>query len=493
MLFRSKKLLVLILVGILALPAFADGRVLVRSVVYEVDGRTIPYFLAQKTELPEGMEFSSISDLETYLARARQRLLNERVLESVEVELGFGPIGGDGKLPADITFRVKDTWNIIVLPYFKFDSNSGLLVSGRARDYNFLGSMLPLRIDANYEKNFGEDGIWSLDLDFSYPFPALDMDWSFDLSASIELHAEGSSPSAMMGLGISSFLPLGPGTLDLGLGQKFLFNAWESSTSEYEDKFFMISNSYVGYTYPLWVSPDGERLNIRPRVGVTGNWDIGGVEDYRLQGSPTLQAGTDLSYGTVNWQGNFRDGWRANLDVSLDYSVFHHNYTRSFTLASSRFDDFGWFGLGMRFKAFYLFDGADDTAGSELRGILNKRAVTDAAYVVNLDLPIRLIKFRPSDWFNKRWMRLFDFDQHWVPFFDMSQGHYDDTWFLMTKGWYGAGLEVITFPAVMRSLFVRISIGVDLIDVLSSRSLTGRSARDGEATREIFFGLGHHY
>ena len=488
-----KKLLVMLLLLALTMSVFADGKIVVRSVVYEVDGRTIPYYLGQKADLPEGMEFSSIGAFESYLARARQRLLNERVLDTVEVELGYGLEMTEGIVPVDILFKIKDTWNIIALPYFKYDSNSGLLLSGRARDYNFLGSMLPLRINANFEKEIGGTGIWGADFDFSYPFPAFDLHWSLDLNGSIDFHAEGTNPAAMLGLGISSYINLGPGILDIGLGQQFFFNGRESSDSEYEDKFFMTTSAELGYSYPLWVSPEGDRLKIRPRTGITGNWNVGGINDYRLQGSPTLSVGTGLSYGMVDWIGNFRDGWQTDVDVNLDYSVSHHSYSRNISASASKFSEFGWFGLGIRFKALYLFDEANDTVGKELRGILNKRAVTDAAYVVNLDLPIRVIRFRPSVWFNKNWMRVFDFDQHWTPFFDMSQGHYDDTWFLVTKGWYGAGLEVITFPVVMRRFFVRISLGVDLIDVLSTRSLSGRSLRDGEATREIFFGLGHHY
>lgn len=475
-----------------AAAALAQGAYYLRSVDYEVRGRSLPYFLGRAAELEEGREFRDRAALDAYLARARRLLLNERVLDSAEIEPAIGPAEADGRAPVDLIVRVKDTWNIIALPYFKYDSNDGLLLSVRARDYNFLGTMLPLRINFNYEYEDG-DAVWGGDFDFSYPFPALGLDWSLDFGGGIDFYAEGDNPAASLSLGLNTSYRLGPGSIDAGVSQRFRYNDRYSSSSEYADEFFMTSGMTIGYGLPLWTSPDGDRLNLRPYAGVSGNWALAPLVDSRLYNNPTLEGGAGLSYGTVNWLGNFRDGWRASADASVSYKVPNESFSRTVSGSASYFKEFGWFGISARLRGFYRFDDTDDTAGAALRGILNKRAVTDAAYVVNLDLPVRLIDFKPSRWFDKDWMRLFDFEQHWSPFFDFSQGHYDDTWFLVTKGFYAAGLEVITFPSIMRSFYIRISAGWDIFEVLSQRTISGRSSRDGATIRELFIGLGHHY
>lgn len=472
--------------------ALAQGALYLRSIEYEVRGRTLPYFLGRAAELVEGREFKDMAALDAYLARARQLLLNERVLDSAEIEPAIGPAEADGRTPVDLVVRVKDTWNIIALPYFKYDSNDGLLLSARARDYNFLGTMLPLRINFNYEYE-DDEAVWGGEFDFSYPFPALGLDWSLDFSGGLDFYAEGDNPVASLGMGLTTSYKLGPGAVDAGLSQRFRFNARDSSTSEYEDAFFMTTGASLGYGLPLWTSPNGERLRLRPYAGVSGNWAFAELSDARLSNNPTLSGGAGLSYGTVHWLGNFRDGWRASADASVSYTVPNEALSRGVSGTAAYHKSFGWFGMSARIRGFYNFDDASDAAGDALRGILNKRAVTDAAYVVNLDLPVRVINFKPSQWFEKDWMRLFDFEQHWSPFFDFSQGHYDDSWFLVTKGFYGAGMEVITYPSIMRSFYIRISAGWDIVEVLSNRTLSGRSSRDGATIRELFIGLGHHY
>ena len=212
-----------------------------------------------------------------------------------------------------------------------------------------------------------------------------------------------------------------------------------------------------------------------------------------MRTSPTLSMGTGLDYGSVDWIGNFREGWLLTADANLDYSVARNSFKRSLSTTASLFRNFDWFGISLRMKGFYLLDEEDEIAGEDLRGILNKRALTDAAYVLNVDLPARLLKFSPSVWFDRNWMRLFDFEQHWSPFLDVSHGHYDGDWFSLDKGWYAGGLEVVTFPSIMRSIYIRISFGVDLVEAWSSKAISGSSRRDGRSINELFIGLGHHY
>jgi len=60
-------------------------------------------------------------------------------------------------------------------------------------------------------------------------------------------------------------------------------------------------------------------------------------------------------------------------------------------------------------------------------------------------------------------------------------------------GWYAGGMEVIVYPAKMRSIYVRASLGFDLAELKNLSGLNGRAKRDGEPITEIFIGIGVHY
>jgi hypothetical protein len=488
-----KRIIISIVIALCCAAAAAgQGLVRIASIEYEVRGRTNPYFLSQKAELSVGDEFPSREAFEERLKRVRQRLLNERVLEEVEVMSTYA--AGEGVVTlAGVTIKVRDTWNIIALPYFKYDSNDGLLLSVRARDYNFLGTMLPLRINFNYEYDTSSQATFGADLGFSYPFPAVGLDWALGFSGSLAYHDGGANPDLGLGLSLGSGIALGPGRLDFSLSQNLNLNGRASDGSDFDDPLYLTSSADIGWSVPLWTSAQGDKLSLRPRAGVSGKWLPGGLSDPELKGDPVLSTGAGLSFGRVDWIGNFRDGYAYSVDAGASFATGSDALSRTISGSAELHRNFGWFGISARFKTFYSADGPSQAPGEAMRGILNSRAASDLAYTVNLDLPVRVIRFVPSEWFGVSWMRYFNFEQHWSPFLDFSNGHYDDTWFLVSKGWYAAGLEVITFPLAMRSFYLRISAGWSLTDFAALRALSGASPRDGKGIRELFIGLGHHY
>jgi len=477
----------------LSAAVWAQNPVRVVSVEYEVDGRTMVSQLAMRTGLAEGSEFRSEADFEAAATKIRQKLLNERVLETVDVAWTYGQLEADGFIPVFVQIKVKDTWNIIALPYFKYDSNSGLLLSVRGRDYNFLGSMQPLRLNLNYKVDENGDVLWGSDLDFSYPLTMWDMDWNLAVGASVGYQAGFRNPSYGASASIGSSLALGPGTLDFSLSQSLSGNAIGSDGENLDDSFYLSSVLGAGYSYVLGTDSQGRSVVVRPRIGGTVNWTFGALKDDELRVGPALSAGAGLSWGSVDWVDNFRQGDSLGLDISGTWWPQTGGLSRTISAQAALYRAFEWFGLSMKGEFYYAFDGPSGQAGSALRGILNSRASTNTAFTYNFDLPIRVLRFLPATWFGKDWMRFFEFEQHWSPFIDISQGHYDDSYFLVTDGWYAGGLEIITYPLAMRSFYVRISVGWDLVSVLKMRRLTGASPRDGASIWELFLGMGLHY
>jgi hypothetical protein len=147
------------------------------------------------------------------------------------------------------------------------------------------------------------------------------------------------------------------------------------------------------------------------------------------------------------------------------------------------------FNLSARLAGDFYFDKPNSQAGSALRGILDRSVVAEHSLFLNTDLTFSILRFVPSVWFGQNWMRIFNFEQQWTPFFDcgLVSDPENDTAFSFDDALMSGGLEIVTFPLFMRSLYIRISAGFDLKAMMSDAVIP-----EGEG-REFFLGLGHHY
>jgi len=188
--------------------AFSEENIVytLRSVSFKITGVTRERVLRQKANITTGIEFATLEDFERYLEQRRQTLLNERVLADVKAEYTLEK-GDEGRIFIDITFITQDSWNIIALPYFKYDSNEGLVLSARGRDYDFLGSMQTLilnidyRIDQSGRHSYG--GLASMNL----PFQLAGYDASVSIYEDLAVHADNRPTSSISNLGFSVVFP----------------------------------------------------------------------------------------------------------------------------------------------------------------------------------------------------------------------------------------------------------------------------------------------
>lgn len=493
----NKKLCTLIFVFLFLnmLIGAQDRAVQIASIKYEIDGRTNPALLQKKANFPEGRVFDSISEYEKAITKLRLILLNERVLKEVEISSTFEETEAGEPLAAHVIVRVKDTWNIIALPYFKVDSNEGLLLSVRGRDYNFAGSMQPLELDFNY-LNSTDEFRWGtellFELLFSLPLSFMGLDWELLSHAALTYFSTGLSPYAGLALSLGSSVPLAGGELGFSLYNSFFVNPRDPDNVNYADPLYFRSELEANWNYAI-AELGGEELHFVPGFKTGLNWSNKALTDEELNLGFDLSPMAKLSWGRVFWAENLRYGQEAELSASLSYWPAPKKLERLLSLEGSLFRAYDWFGFSAKAQFFYSMDKPIDRAGQSLRGILNNRAVTDMAMTVNLDLPLRLIRFLPSSWFKKDWMRVFDFEQYWSLFLDISQGHYNDSWFSLSDGWYSCGLELITWPLFMRSFFIRLSLGWDLAALVQTGDIKAKSLRDGQSVFELFLGMELQY
>ena len=164
-----------------------DTIFVINSFIFNIDGYTRPWALINHGELIVGEELKGYPNLEKYIRDKQQLLINQRVLDSVKIDYSIGDAGEDGKYPVDLTIFVKDTWNIIAIPRPQYSSSTGFDLTLKARDYNFLGTMSPLRFDIGYRYDEQQRNFFEIMLDTNIPFMAFGLHWDFDFEMHVML------------------------------------------------------------------------------------------------------------------------------------------------------------------------------------------------------------------------------------------------------------------------------------------------------------------
>jgi outer membrane protein assembly factor BamA len=153
-----------------------DSVYVIREIEFDVIGRSRPFALISSGNFKEGERIKGKDNFVKYIALKKQLLVNQQVLEEVMIEYFTGESESDGALPVKLLVHVRDTWNLIILPYPKYDSNEGFSITLKARDYNFFGTMSALRVDLGYQNNNGEQSV-NFSLESDVPFEAAGLNW----------------------------------------------------------------------------------------------------------------------------------------------------------------------------------------------------------------------------------------------------------------------------------------------------------------------------
>jgi len=477
----------------------------IREIEFDIDGRTRPYALMYNGEFREGERIRGKENLDRYLANKQQLLLNQRVLEDVRIEYSLGDREEDGALPVMLLVHVKDTWNLIVLPYPKYDSNDGFSLTLKARDYNFLGTMSALRMDLGYSQENGDHAI-GFSIESGTRFQAAGLNWNlvFDNFFS---YTFGEPFFYQNVTGLSLELPWRFTTFTVGINQYLTINEENSAENreiyELSERYYGIYGStepFVSWKIPLGMEiGDFGALAYTPRLSGRINYPYGSMDEPR---KPVTTFSHSFGFGRIDWIGNYRKG--LSVSIGNENSMFFDRPDAPLRITLDGDITFQWpfskyFGVSSRLKYRQWWqhsDRIDDripyySAGDLIRGILNTDLRAYQMLSLNLDLPIRVLRFWPSEWFSNPKFHFFDFEMHASPFTDiaMLDGPHDK----MKPGDIKntAGLEIIVFPGFFRSLNIRASFGYNIIKLKKD----GPSLKWGFLPEcdEIFIGLDHHY
>lgn len=487
-----KSVIVLLLFCFIALPVFSDAaaddgekedKFIIRNVSYIIEGKTRESVLSHYLDIKSGESFSTEEELTVFLEDKLQLISNQRCLAEGDIKSTyFRNPEKPGVSFVDLEVFVKDTWNYIVLPYPKYDSNTGLLLSLRGRNYNFLGTMETLFLNLDYlNPDSGKDE-FSVNGGFILPFYLWGYNWKFSFDEDVtyswkeplELYTKA---------GVSIDVPLDWLTLQASVDQYFYLNQVEDD----KDGYYMRTSARFGSSIPTGLDlPLLGEMSYSPGIITSYAYkpfdtlsEEEGREGYELGGKHGVSA------GRINWLGNFRDGASFSADQDLRYNFTTGRWLSNQNAEFQFHKSFGWGGVSSRFKGSYLYDkySTNENIGAPIRGILNDRLDGNTALFLNLDFPVKI-----WIWFLDRW-----FEGHISPFFDYALVRPENGEFSISEGWYGAGIEGFAFLKAARSIYMRMSVGIDLEAMLDGAMPGDPAPRDGKSIYELFIGLGHHY
>ena len=489
------------------------------SINFNIKGLTKPFAIIRNAELYTGEELAGKEKLEKYIADKAQLLLNQRVLKTARIDYTIGEKQPDEKYPVDLLVSTEDTWNIIALPQPKYDSNTGFELTIKARDYNFLGTMNPLRLNIGYKYDEYEHSSLLVELESDMPFTVFGYNWNLTFNNYFSYRPQVSEPFFYQNTtGLSMELPFKKTTFTFSFYEYTKLN--EENADRYKDEgygefqegIYMTSRLVTSWKIPtgLLIRDYGE-LTYRPEISVNfyhefPDWPL---DDFRR--GPTMNFNHSLGFDKIDWIGNYRKGLALSLRNSYTYDFYKINeevkaLSFDYSVSAKGYFIFGnSFGIStyLQFRHWFYHDPAYyESAGDVLRGILDTAVHANYMLSLNLDFPAKILEFAPSKWFKTKKLSLFDFEMHVSPIIDMALYHDPEKniAFSFKNMLVSGGMEIIVFPAFMRSLYLRISVAWNFIEQINNPGnyylnpvLPILPHLPEGNNREIFVGIGHHY
>jgi hypothetical protein len=465
-------------------------------------GLSLPYFLLRQGEFEIGERITGRDNLEKYRLDKMQLLINHRVLDAAYIDLIFEEPDSAGSVPVILRVATVDTATIIVLPQPRFDDNDGFRIVLKGRDYNFLGTMNPLRFDFGYEynKKNKESSFFSL-IDSDTPFRLFGYVWNFNFdhyfsyTHEAPFHYKNTS-------GLTMELPVRFTTVTFGLEEAVVVN--EDNTEAYGEEFknpwvqqqedgrykefYMSTVLSASWKIPTGFSAGkfGE-LTYTPRIEEKFNYTPGGDVGYLRKG-PRTTLSHSLGFGRVDWVDNFRSGLTASVGNANTYNSYRNDWSSSLDVSvAGHVRILSFFGFSGKLQYRDWFRNTYSEAGDSLRGIRDDEFSARRTLSLSMDFPFRVFMFMPSVWFNAPSLRFMNVEFHLAPIVDAAFTVGPDSTVSADNIRVTAGLELIAFSHFWRNLYLRLSGGLNLRKLAGSGSITDRSVW------EIFFGMEHHF
>ncbi len=460
----------------------------IRSVDFIIDGRSKEYTIrSYLSDIVVGKSFESEDDFLDFILEQKQRLASERTIGRSHIVHTLEVLGDVYQI--DITIYVYDTWNVIPLPYFKYDDNDGLTLSLRLRDYNTFGQQGYMALDFDYDYKSVAGGTWNHGARFNFkldsPIKIIDQKFDLLLQQKIEYYlSQGVTSDTIAGMQYN--LNLEDHVLYLGYHQQIFYS--NDAQAGYEDAFYGQSYPFIGARIDVGVSaPFFGSFWYEPQIAVRMHYNFENKKLSEAKQGVRLEFKNVFTLGSHMWIDNFRQGMELQLDNFNWYKP--ESNVKNFWDVENQLSFTGFWKvapivhISHRSIIRYAPNSGIEKPGKYLRGVLNKGVFKDSgqlAFFLNNDLTILLFKAEPA------------FEAHMSFFFDFGIVYdYNQSFDLLQDIQYAVGIEGILFPIFAKSFFMRMSFGLNLNSIIKSGEENGWQRF--WSSRELFIGVGHHF
>ena len=506
----------LLFIGVLLVSLYgilAAQQYRIADIEYHITGITRQYALEQSIKIDKKRVFGSEADFMVYFNDLKQQFYNERIFASSDLDFTVSQPDAAGLCLVHLVITTVDSHHLLVVPYPKYNSNSGLNLKVKMKDTNFLGSMQTMSSDISFALEQDSDAttanssinyVFGISADFDIPFPLGPFDSTWENSWSTTYTIGDSAPEWDISTGLIVSLPFDGYSLDWEFKQT---TTRDTDYSEYDDETYYTEYAQFSIPITLQYIDNWGKVIYTPAVNATYNWDANGInkEDDDLS-SPTYTIGQTLSTSRINWVGNFRQGLSLSFNQSIGYNTQRDEIIPHVSAETNIFLAFKYLGMCMDAYAFAYQNGSEKI-GSRLRGIWDNQKYADktgyggdyalkpaAAIVVNMDMPFHIWTFDFDKTKHLQKLHILNCELQIAPFFDfaLAKNEVTGTNFYYKDGFYSGGLEFLVYPEKWRSLVIRASAGLDLGRTVVSRWLN-TDWRSNVSKYEIDIGVGLHY
>lgn len=491
-----------------------DASYRIEEVEYSITGLTLRPFLEEYLGIQRGTVFPNRAALENYVEGLQRTIVNNRVfMESSRVE--YSVLGDQDPRPVRLFVSVVNSGSSLVVPFPKYDSEDGLSLAIRYKDFNFLGTLEPVSLNLDYY--FASKEI-DLATYFTVYMNALRSRWAFSVAGDL-LYEPGSTVKPNGSASLSSTYRFDAAglkwqispllyylyerdylehTFTTGASAGFGFHAgldWNVSASTY------FNDEYVNSHYPYITNGLGLSSSIRlanvpyfgalkfnPAFGIFGTY---GIERGRYTDAG-WSTSASLSIGRVDLVGNMRKGASFSTDIYYAYHPVAPLATDEFDLTASvqasAFYPFSpLIGVDFRLTGYwfgtwtYLGEQSSFEWSTYIRG-KKPDMYGDLGLIANLQFPFNFAqgRFFVSDRYTA--------EVHIIPFVDAGYIRPDPTRELFRPDdlVLTTGVDAVVFPLYARAFTYRLSVGYDLMDFFTTNELKLSGV-------EVWLGLGLHF
>lgn len=417
-----KNRIILLLFIVLISKSFTENFIL-NDINYITDGITKKNYLLSELNIYTNQIIGSEDDLSLFILDINSKLNNLRLFDSynVDYEKSSTKLIDDKEYTLlNLKINTVESRNSIIVPYPKYDSNEGFVLKAKFRDYNFLGTLTLMNTELLYAFTENQDHKIAIEHNSYIPILIKNFGITFLSDLSLDYLFLASTTQFDGQLSIDFLYPYSKPLIKLQYLQYAEYNLPHTSINDW------LVKEKIQLCFPFYL----------------GNFTLSSFLNIIFTSLPTSliqnQIGLNLQTEKISWNKNYRNGYSINANTYLQLTNLNEQFLYSFESFDSIYKDFKYFGINSRISIFY--NPEDFVLGDSIRGYTDDSIYSNHGIFLNIDFPITIININKN--------KFYDFEMQLSPICDLG---YVDTFL------YSAGLEVLVYPRITKSIQLRAS------------------------------------